>query len=44
VTPEWATGRNKKDKEGRTEDHPDYDNSTLYVPESELKRMTPTMR
>ena len=37
----WLTPEGIKDKAGRRPDHPDYDGSTLHVPESFLKDQTP---
>jgi len=33
-----------RDAKGRRPDHPEYDNSTLLVPESKWKELTPAMR
>jgi len=41
--PTFLLPKNKKDKDGRRTDNPDYDSSTLYIPATDLAGFTPTM-
>lgn len=43
-TPVWAKKEFMKDKNQRRPGDPQFDHTSLYVPESELKNLTPTMR
>ena len=40
----WLKVENRKDREGRKVDHPDYDPRTIYIPPQVFKEQTPAMR
>lgn len=40
----WLKLENRKDKEGRKMDHPEYDPRTIYIPEKVIKEQTPAMK
>ena len=40
----WLKPENRKDKDGRRMDHPEYNPRTIYIPDKVIKEQTPAMR
>ena len=43
-TPIWALKENLIDGQGRTQEHPDFNSSTIYIPPEEFNSLTPLMK
>jgi DNA mismatch repair protein MSH6 len=43
TTPIWARPKHRKDMNGNSSDHPDYDPTTLFIPKDAWKKFTPAI-